>query len=273
MTTSPDVTRVFIDESGSPDVWEEAVNLEHDRFFTLAATIIKQPAYVKFKSDMHELCHRYEKYLLGKEIKSRYIRYSNPRNGKFEIEPAYEFYKYDDGIKKYNDFNSELKDILKATEYKIVSVSTNRAVAKEIYPHINFHRTLLTDLWERIAIYNYLNGKPKMFILFDPCKANYDEALKDSYFRFIEQGSSYVDKSRLPGLQLNKYVYPCDSENSRGIQLSDLCAYPIKIFAEKNKSDYFSEMVKPKLYGFVKDKRTGKTINVGMKISLNTPKR
>lgn len=270
MTSSAQTTRIFIDESGSPEEWVEGLNLEHDKYFTLAAVAIKQPDYISFKKGLNTLCQKYVQYLLGKEIKSRYIRFSNPRIKEPEVEPIYEFYKYPNGVEQYDAFNAELKALIKATEFSIMSVSTNKVKAKELHPRLDIHRTLLSDLWERISIYNHFQNKPKMCILFDPCKPKYDEALKDSYFRFKERGSWYFTPARLGAVNLNRNIYPCDSEGSRGIQLADLCAHPIRKSVEKGKTPFFKEVIKEKLHASVKDAKSGKVIAMGMKISLNS---
>ncbi len=269
MATPATTTRFFIDESGTPDKYAATIHLSHDKFFTIAAVTIRQPDYLIFKSEMNTLCKKYRKYLIDKEIKSSYIRYSNPSNISSTIPPEYEFHKYPEGQEQYLSFNSELKALLEKTNFRVLSVTTNKYLAGIMYPRTNLHYTLMSDLWERIAISIVLNECTRVKIVFDPTKGNADKVVFESYTKFKTRGSSFISDSILKKLNLSKYIFPVDSEASRGIQLADLCAHPIKTYVEHGNYLFYETVVKLKLHSNAKDRRTEKTVYMGNKVCLN----
>lgn len=263
------MVRIFIDESGSPERYIDGYHESHDKYFTIAAVILRQVDYTAYKYGISELCLKYEKYLQGKELKSNYIRYSNPKAVKEGKTPAYIFNQFDDGLEKYYEFNDELKILIQNTDFSIVSVTTNKEVADQKYPHIPMHETLLCNLWERISIYHMINSRPRMKIVFDRTEGKSDLITKESYQFFKENGSKYFGNQRLAELELGKDVYSAVSDDSLGLQLADLMAYPIKKQLENGGNDFFSKIVKGKLHPFVTDKKSGKVVMMGTKRSLN----
>lgn len=264
-----ETTRIFIDESGSPDPFIYGKHQEHDKYFTVAAVVMKQSVYIQFKKGLRVIQEKYEPYIHGKEIKSNYIRCSNPKTIKQESKPPeYTFYKERKGQKIYNSFCLEIKELLKSTDFKIISVTVDKEGAGKKYPNFDLHYIMLCDLWERIAIYYALNDKPKIKILFDRTKCNADLVLKKSYKNFKESGTWYWGKERLAVLNLDKDVYSADSERSKGLQLADLCAHPIKKRVEHGSHEFYSEVIESKIHGRVTDKTTNKTINMGIKKCL-----
>lgn len=267
MPTSINV-RLFIDESGSPDKYIPDKTEDHDKFFTIACVLIEQSNYLKFKQELDVIRGRYSIYLLNKEIKSNYIRVSNPKYlaSKGATNSPYLFWKNKiDGQKIYDSFCAEIRFLLQLTEFKIVSVTIDKQTVQDKFPNHNHHYAMLLDLWERISIYYLLNNKPKMKIVFDRTKGYADTILKKTYADFKRQGTWFFNGERLTGLNLDKDVYSCDSESSVGIQLVDLCAYPIKKFHEGKENDFFKHVIKSKLYNDVKDRKTGKRIKMGTK--------
>lgn len=261
--------RVFIDESGTPDVFRKGVHQEHDKFFTMAAVVLAQVDYALYKDAMGALCEKYVKYLQGTEIKSNYIRCSNPKYIKERQTPEYIFYQFDDGQEQYDAFCADLKEVLQAASFQVISVTTNKEVAGQKFPHLPIHDTVLLNLWERISIFSVLNSNPRMRIVFDRTKTVSDQLLKESYQRFIQHGSWYFRAKNLAELKLDRDCYSCDSEDSIGLQLADLIAYPVKKQMEKGDHDFFQRIVRGKLHPRAKDNRNGKKIVMGNKLSLN----
>jgi hypothetical protein len=268
--------RIFIDESGTPDKFVKGKHQEHDKYFTLAAVIISEIEYKKYKKGIYSISAKYKKYIQGEEIKSNYIRCSNPDyvRGKPKYTPVYTFYQdQENGKQIYEEFCEEIKVLITATDFQIVSVTTNKEVAGKKYPHLNLHDVMLNDLWERIAIHiMLLEESSKIRIMFDPTKGNADIILRDSYAYFKQHGSWYFTDERMEELNkfnLDKSVYPCDSEECIGLQLADLCAYPIKKQAEHQNNKFFKDIIRGKLRAKVQDTATRKGINMGMKITLN----
>ncbi|HVY36025.1 MAG TPA: DUF3800 domain-containing protein [Candidatus Paceibacterota bacterium] len=269
MPISGNTVRIFIDESGTPDAYVSGKHQEHDKYFTIAAVVIHQKAYEVFKSRMNAICETYSPYLLNKEIKSNYIRLSNPRTLKEGQTPPYIFYQFPEAQELYDVFCSHIKTLIKETEFEIISVTTNKEHAGQKHPAHSIQQTLLGDLWERIAIFYVINKRPNIKILFDRTKSHYDLILKKSFESFKRFGTWYFPEEVVSQLRLDKDVYSCDSEDSRGIQLVDLCAYPIKKQHEKGNHDFYAKVIKGKLHTPVTDKRSKKTINMGTKRSLN----
>ncbi len=264
------VLRVFIDESGVPDRWKSNRHESHNKYFTLAAVLIYQPEYRKYQQGIKAISDKYKEYLNGEEVKSNSIRRSNPSYVKGEDTPPYSFYlNKEEGQTKFDEFCADLKKLILETDFKVVSVTTNKESAASKYPHINLHHVLLNDLWERISIFIFIQEeRPRLNIMFDETRGNADTILVDSYHRFKQYGSWYFSGQKLTDLNLDRSVYPFDSKDCIGIQLADLCAHPIKKQAENRNHKFFLEIVRPKLHRQVQDVNTRKRINMGMKISL-----
>jgi hypothetical protein len=261
--------RVFIDESGSPDRYIEGHHEPHDKYFTLAAVVIQQANYTSFKENLVGLRSKYDKYLLGKELKSNYIRYSNPRAVKPTDDPAYHFCKHADGQQHYEAFNAELKSLLQGTDFTVLSVTTDKERADKRYPQMPMYQTLLSNLWERISIYHLVNARPRMRIVFDRTNSDNDLILKGSYQFFKESGTWYFGEERLNRLELGKDVYSAVSDDSVGLQLADMMAHPIKKKMETGVSPFFDAVVRAKLHSSVLDSKSGKMVAMGRKRSLN----
>lgn len=261
---------IFIDESGNFRNFISGVNNFGERFVTLAAVVFEDKEYKKFKNRIKEFRLTYQKYLKDNEIKSHSIRRSNPRKIDLTDKHIYGFYKYKEkGERAYRDFCNDLKEVVSDTEFKIISVSTDKVVAQKLYPHVDILTTLLGDLWERIFICHHINKVTKSRILFDPQMSLNDQTLKDSYHNFLKNGSWFVDKDSIAKANLYKNVFSPNSEESLGIQLADYCAYPIKRQAESQNHKFFNEVIKPKLHKNMRDISRNKYIMMGVKISLN----
>src|SRR5207302_646033 len=70
--------RIFIDESGTPSRFDDKANNTGERYFTLAAVLMKEGSYRTYKANIRLLYKKYDAFLKGQELKSRYIRRSNP---------------------------------------------------------------------------------------------------------------------------------------------------------------------------------------------------
>lgn len=270
MSTSKKVYRVFIDESGSPDLYKGGNNFG-EKYFTLAAVIIVEAGYVIYKKKLHAIRNKYVKYLSSKEIKSHSIRRSNPKGIDLKDPPEYKFYKYPDGQQKYEEFCNDIKQLIIDTKFEVINVSTNKDLASRLYPHKDILLTLLTDLWERIAIYHIVKGVRKSLIVYDP-KGNLDDIqLEVSYKEFMRLGSAFVSTTVTSAIKnLYQRALPCKSDDSAGLQLVDYFAYPLKRFAETGfLTPFFRTVISPKMCNKVKDKIRGKTIYMSNKLSLN----
>lgn len=262
--------RIFIDESGTAVRYNPNKNNSGERFFTLAAVIIEKPQYNNYKAKLKQVRKAYKKYIGENEIKSRNIRRSNPVNVNPDKPPIYDFWKYgESGIKKYQSFATDVKQLVKKTDFQLISVTVDKLSAQNIYPDLDVRVISLSDLWERIFIYHVINDIKKSRIMFDP-KMNLDDSLvKQTYESFISRGSWYIDNDRLKMGKLYNRVFLPSSEESMGIQLADYCAYPIKRYVEDDKYQFFKDMIKPKLHQNVVDQKTKKTVYLGLKVSLS----
>lgn len=262
--------RIFIDESGTSYKYKPGVNNPGERYFTLAACILKRQDYSELRKEIKTLKQRYKKYIGDRELKSRWIRRSNPVNIDPDDPPAYEFWKYEkEGVVQYKKFCKDLEILVSNTHFEITSVGVDKIVAQTLYPHKDILQTTLTDLWERIFIYHAINRVGDSRILFDPRKSIDDQIMRGSYEDFRRHGSWFVDQARLSYAKLYKRVFSPSSQESVGIQLADFCAYPIKRYVEDKTYPFFRRVIKPKLCTNVIDKKTNKTINMGVKVSLS----
>ena len=260
---------IFIDESGNCRPFQ-ANNNFGERYFTLAAVVIDDKEYKKLKKGWHSIRDKYKTYLGKGEIKSHAIRRSNPNKINIADPPEYDFWKYGKGGKEdYTAFCKDVELLVKLTDFSVISVTVDKLTAQSNYPHIQILPTLLTDLWERIYICHYLRKDKKSRILFDPKLNIDDDTLKSTYRNFIVGGSWFIDPNDLKKVNLYKNVFAPKSEESVGIQLADYCAYPIKRFQETKSYDFFDRVIQSKQHRNVTDKRRGKLVVMGLKLSLS----
>jgi hypothetical protein len=261
--------RVFTDESGSPDPFVPETHNFGEKYFTLTSVLIRQRDYLIFKDGLSALRRKYSQYLLGREIKSRSIRRSNPRGIDLADPPEYEFHKHPEGQQLYEEFCADMKKLIASTPFEIVSVTVDKEFALKKYPHIHILSTVLTDLWERLFIYHYKEKIKNSRIIFDPTGRLDDEVVRSSYVAFKKYGSWFIDQDLVKKVSLYKRVFSFNSEASAGLQLADYCAYPIKRYVEGGPGPFFKEVIEPKLCKNVRDKRSGKKICLGIKRSLS----
>lgn len=264
---SAGLIRIFIDESGTA---EEISGSGNNRIYTVAAVIIRQKEYVKFKRKLFRLEQIYAPYLNKRELKSRLIRMSNPQSkitDKSLLKETYEFRDFPNGQVIYDKFCQDIKKLIHATKFTIISVSTDK-IKKQLYPEKVILLEIIQDLWERIYIHHVVKKVKKSSCFFDDTQA-LNKVIQKSYEQFLADGTRYVNPSK-PKANLAKMVFPVKSHSSKGLFLADYCAYPIKQrFENGNESTFFKEIIKPKLHGSVTDVRTKKLIAMGLKLSLN----
>lgn len=267
--------RIFIDDCGGSDEFDDIKHVREERVFTMCAVMIYERDYLHFKQAWQSIAFRYAKYLENKELKSYLLRRSNPNSANPPKDSKrYAFHLYEEGPVEYENCCRELKELVQRTPFNIISVSVDKEFARRHYPHKNLLSTVMTNLWERIFIYLILKGSHKPIIIFDP-KLNIDDAIiADTYKSFHESGSWFIRAQIRTLRDLHRTILPCDSTSSCGLQLADYAAYPINKYISKGSYKFFSDYIKPKLAGYAKDNRTGKMIQLGMNQCLrNLPAR
>lgn len=269
MSISGGTSRIFIDECGSLDHYDPIKHSKEDKFFNLTAVVIKNSVYQTYKQGMVEIRSKYQPYIRDIEVKSYFIRRSNPRGASLSHVPKYLFHQYPDGQVKYDSFCNDLKTLVARTSFYVISVNVDKTIAYSKYAHLPLLPTLLVNLWERITICGYLEKSP-IKVVFDPRSKIDNRSIIASYQKFREIGSRYVKQSTLSGTNLKKAILPFSSELSYGIQLADYCAYPIRKSLVHPKYAFFADVISPKLHPYVRDKETGKVVNMGVKMVLSS---
>lgn len=261
--------RFFIDESGTPDRYDPRRNNPSEKYFTLCAVAIEETQYKEFKKGMTGIHAKFAKYIDGKEIKCRDIRRSNPKVVDKSKLPEYEFWKYPEGKEMYAEFCKDINVLINITMFDTLSVTVNKEFAQKNYSSYNVLDTALNDLWERICIYKFIYKAKKTRILFDPRSNVSDQAFRESLKAFLSKGTNYIDKGYIEGAKLHPIAYSPDSKESYGLQLADLCAYPIRAYHERGESPHFETVIKPKLFQKIQDPETNKFINMSLKLTLS----
>lgn len=264
--------RIFIDESNTPEYWDIHKHGNEERFYTLCAVIIEGKEYRRIKRELKAIFEKYSKYLGDNELKSRYIRHGNPKNEKASESP-YLFWNFgDQGLRDYIQFAEELKALFKEAKLEIISVTCDKHFAQSKYPTFDIATTVFSDLWERIAIYHAVNKITCSRVMLDSRYDLSDTATSTLYSNLNSNGSIYVTRDRMKkvGIALHKNIFFLNSKDSRGLQICDYFAYPIQKSKWNNRNDgIYNEVVVPKLSKPIKDVKTGKTIQMGDKMSLS----
>ncbi len=203
---------LFIDESGDPSLG--SINLTFPVFILLGC-LLEASAYSSICSEIDNLKLK----IFGtKEVifHSRDIR---------KCEGI--FSKLFD-LKLKSDFYNGLNKILKEGDYKIISIAIKKEEFIEKYGRIadDPYELSLTFLLERALMETDSELENKIYITAESRGRIEDGILKKRYNRLIDMGSKKISSERFRK-RFERMEFKKKHENDCGLQIADLCAYPV----------------------------------------------
>lgn len=239
--------RLFIDESGDPSL--SSVNAVFP-VFVLLGCLFEDSAYQDICAKITEL----KKEFFGSEhaiLHSRDIRKCEGVFVKlFDLEVKEKFYK-------------QLNSILENGNYIVISVGINKKEFIEKYGKIadDPYELSLSFLLER-AVMEIDRGDNSMHITLESRGKVEDEIIQKRYNRLLDNGSSHVTPERFKK-RLNKIEFKKKKENDCGLQIADLCAYPVARHLINPKEPYPAYDIVEKKF---RKNSSGSFVGYGLKI-------
>lgn len=203
---------LFIDESGDPSL--SSINVDFP-IFTLLGCLFEDSAYQEICTKITDL----KKEFFGSEhaiLHSRDIRKCEGVFVKlFDLEVKAKFYE-------------RLNSILKNGKYIVIAVGIKKQEFIERYGKIadDPYELSLSFLLER-AVMETDNGTANtMHIMIESRGRVEDGIIQKRYNRLLDNGSSHITPDRFKK-RFEKMEFRRKKENDCGLQIADLCAYPV----------------------------------------------
>ncbi len=203
---------MFIDESGEANIAKPDPRFN---IFVLCGIVFREDHYNNFNSEFKALK---KKYFNNEEVVFHSIKMRN-KNGSFKI--------FQDE-KILTNFYIDIGKIFKEHDYKIISCVVNKELYRERYQEKNHaYEDALTFICERaISLIGNNNKQHFLHLCLEKRDKRKDALLKKCYTNFIRYGTNYVSTDSFKICHTNLH-FRGKEENINGLQMADLCAYPI----------------------------------------------
>lgn len=204
--------RLFIDESGDPSL--SSINADFP-IFTLLGCLFDDSAYQNIYTKIVEL----KKEFFGSEhaiLHSRDIRKCEGVFVKlFDLEVKAKFYE-------------RLNSIFENGKYTVIAVGIKKREFIEKYGKIadDPYELSLSFLLERAVMETDRDKDNTIHITIESRGRVEDEIIKKRYNRLLDNGSSHITPDRFKK-RFEKMEFKKKKENDCGLQVADLCAYPV----------------------------------------------
>lgn len=205
---------LFIDESGDHSL--NNINLEFP-IFALLALIIDENSYKKVSGEINKFKLKYFK-TVNIVLHSREIRKCE---GAFSI-------LFD--LKVKEEFYKDLNQIISNANFMLVSSAILKQKHIEQYGKLadDPYEIALTFVLERV-LYEFDTRKVinKAKVIIESRGKNEDQILSKRYNELLYKGSGVVNSGRFMNRYNQDLLFKRKNQNDIGLQLADLCAYPI----------------------------------------------
>jgi hypothetical protein len=203
---------LFIDESGDPSL--SSVNNDFP-IFVLLGCLFEENSYKSMAEKMLKL----KEEILGSShaiLHSRDIR---------KCEGV--FVKLFD-LKTKENFYNRLNRILKDEKYTVIAVAIKKRDFIEKYGKIadDPYELSLSFLLERAVMEIDVQNSNTLQIMIESRGRVEDEVLQKRYNRLLDKGSGHISSNRFKRI-FEKMEFRKKKENDCGLQIADLCAYPV----------------------------------------------
>lgn len=203
---------LFIDESGDPSL--SSVNADFP-IFTLLGCLFEDPAYQEICAKISEL----KKEFFGSEHAILHSRDIRKCEGVFVK-------LFDLDIKA--GFYEKLNKILTESKYTVIAVGIKKQDFIEKYGKIadDPYELSISFLLER-AVMETDNGIGNVVDIMVESRGKVeDEIIQKRYNRLLDKGSGHITPNRFKK-RFERMEFRRKRENDCGLQIADLCAYPV----------------------------------------------
>lgn len=203
---------LFVDESGDPSL--SSINTDFP-IFVLLGCLVEESAYAKMCAEIRKL----KIDILGSEhaiLHSRDIRKCEGIFSRlFDLDLKEKFY-------------GELNRILEESNYLVISVGIKKQEFIEKYGKIadDPYELSLSFLLERAVMETDKSSANTMAITIESRGKREDEILQRRYNRLLDKGSGRITPERFKR-RFESMEFKKKKENDCGLQIADLCAYPV----------------------------------------------
>lgn len=250
MTTSK-IYHFFLDETG-----DHGLSFIDKNFpiFLLAGCLFEDYEYLKTTKELNML----KNDIFGTTEVIFHSRDIRKCEGAFQI-------LFDLELKKR--FYEKLNKILLNSKFKIISVAIDKRKHIERYGKIagNPYTICLSYILERLIFCTESreSSKNTVSISIEKRGLKEDRQLLAHYNGVIDMGTYHVDRSRF-SQRIVDFKMTSKKENNIGLQIADLCAYPLARHILNNKEPYIPfQIIQNKIY---RSSKTGKIEGYGLKI-------
>ena len=240
--------RFFLDETG-----DHGLGFIDSDFaiFLLAGCLIKESDYETFCYQFNELKTRY----FGTTDIIMHSRDIRKHNDGFAV-------LFDLGIKQafYDDLNA----IIANTNFVIIGAGVDKIKHVKAYGKAarNPYEISLGFVLERLIFYlDEVDENAIVNIQIEKRGAKEDTGLLSHYNSLYDRGTYYVQASRLQQ-KIERFDFVAKRDNINGLQLADLCAYPLaRHCLNSNVPNLSFDIIMPKIKN-----KNGKYMNYGLKL-------
>lgn len=248
---------VYFDENGDADMTyiRKCKNNQTDvdefsRYFGLTSVLLNHHDIGKVKKDIQQLKEKHWKpdgcYDYGGKSKmvclhSREIRKQIGPFSKKAIDQ--------------NEFFKDINDLMSNLPISITTSFIDKYELNEKYGSFaqSPYDLSITFILERL-VKSQLKDSDKVIIILESRGKKEDAALLDTINRILKYGTSYVSSKqfqKIIGVYFNPKRCPSNCKKSYyGLEIADLCAYPIFKFCRSGKEDKAYNMIKSKIYNY-----------------------
>ncbi len=161
---------------------------------------------------------------------------------------------FDKKIVDHDLLYSRITEEIEKTEFKILNAFIDKYTHFKRYVYADDPYGLATTfIFERIVQF-ILKDNEKALVICEQRGKNEDQILLQSLRLLFESGTQYVTKgmlSKIKGVYFNPKHPPTDSQKSFvGLEIADLCAYPIYKYCKYSKKDMNYQSIESKIYGY-----------------------
>jgi len=238
----------FLDETG-----DHGLSFIDKNFplFLLAGCLFEESAY----QEISEAINKFKKEFLGTTEVILHSRDIRKCNGVFQI-------LFDLELKKR--FYERLNNIMSKSDFTIIAVAINKERHIEKYGKraIDPYSICLSYILERLVFCTDENGVNEVVITIERRGKREDAQLISHYNSIIDGGTYHVTPERFKQ-RIGDFVMKLKRDNDVGLQVSDLCAYPLARHVLNTKEPYVPfKIIEDKLRKGI----NGKTDGYGLKV-------
>lgn len=240
---------LFLDESGTSSL--KNVDKEFPAL-VLTGVLISCESYRVLSEKINQLK---QKYFHGKQVVLH-------RRDMRKYEKGFQIF-FDDAVKKrfYHDLNA----ILSETDYKLISSAINIEKFIDQYGKLadDAYQIALTFILERAIMETDSKNASSIQAHIESRGQDKDGLVADHYNTLLHRGSSYISSERFLNRFQNDLLFKKKSDMEVGIEVADLCAYPIARFVlNNNEANPAFDVIRSK----IRSNNKGNMLNYGIKI-------